>query len=89
VSVVNLLFKAKMRNCVGCSLGQNIIMIGDAQMFQKSWGHLKTLGARRVASSNVRAEDPKVAGATIQNFVARATLLRNLCTPDNENLQDD
>lgn len=89
MSVVNLLFKAKMRNCVGCSLGQNIIMIGDAQMFQKSWGHLKTLGPRRMASSNARTEDPQVAGATIQTVVARATLLRNLCTPDNENLQED
>jgi len=44
-----------------------------AQNFQKSKGHLKIVGARRVTQSKFHNEYPQVLGTTIQNVVAMAT----------------
>ena len=51
----------------------NCILLGCAQIFQKSRSDLKILGARRVTCSRLHTEGPQISGDTMQNLVAQTT----------------
>lgn len=45
----------------------------DAQIFKKSMGHVKILGASMVLRSLDQTKDPKILGATRQSLVTMVT----------------
>jgi len=45
----------------------------DTQIFQKSYSHLKILGARRITSSMFHTVDPQILGAMAQKLVVHVT----------------
>jgi len=48
----------------------------DAQVFQKSRSHLKSLGITSVICRKFHTQDPEILGTKVQNSVIQA----NLCT---------
>jgi hypothetical protein len=53
----------------------------DTQILQKSWGHIKILGVRRVTWSRFHFEDSQMLVAALQNLVNRATWLPEFVRP--------
>jgi hypothetical protein len=51
----------------------NLSQHRGAQIFQKSMGHLKILGASMVLRIKFQTEDPKILHATIQSLVTTVT----------------